>query len=240
MVKKDMPEVDVMRTYKPSGSMAGLYILLSKAFNYALRNYDFRLLLKLDTDALVIGPAPDKEALAFFEQHPKMAIAGQYPLDYHGHPWDVGWPRARIVNGTMTWRFIRRPFANITLRSWYMRALKNGYRTGESVFGGAYFMSRQFLQRLHDRKKLPDYRLRTLNMGEDHLFGLQAKSVGLELGDLSGKGLPFGCAWKGLPVSPEQLVKDGKKIIHSTRQWENLNEEQIRAYFKTRRELVAV
>ena len=199
--------------------MAGLYITLSRAFLYAFKQYNFKTLLKLDTDALITGHSPEQDAIRLFETNSGIGIAGQYLLDYDGNLWDAGWPRARIMNGTMTWRFIRRPVANTILRQLYMQALKNGYRTGESVFGGAYFMNRDFIAALQQRKKLPDFRLRTLNMGEDHLFGLLAKSLGFELASLSGKDQPFGCAWKGLPASPQQLWQDRRKIIHSTRSW---------------------
>jgi len=238
-MQKIFSHIDVLTTKKPLGSMAGLYITLGNAYQYALNHYNFKVLFKLDTDALVIGPSPEKDAITFFEEYPGMAIAGQYPLDYQGKPWDVGWPRARIINGTMTWKFIRRPVANTILRGLYLRALKNGYKTGESVFGGAYYLNRTFLETLQHKKMLPDVRLQTLNMGEDHLFGLMAKSLGMELGNLSGKDLPFGCAWKGLPVSPEQLLKDKKKIIHSTRHWKDMGEAQIRSYFRDKRRHMA-
>ncbi|HEU4472149.1 MAG TPA: hypothetical protein VFR58_13750 [Flavisolibacter sp.] len=238
-VKKSYPDIDVIRTNKSMGAMAGLYITLSMAFRHALEKYSFRLLLKLDTDALVIGSEPEREALELFEKRPEIAIAGQYPLDYEGKPWDVGWPRARIVNGTMTWKFIRRPVANVLLRKLYISALKHGYRTGESVFGGAYFMGHSFLKALYEHKYLPNQLLGKLNMGEDHLFALLAKALGFELGDLSTNGLPFGCAWKGLPASPEQLHRAGKKIIHSTRYWQEMKEADIRRYFSQQRQPAA-
>ena len=235
-VQQMFTDIDVINMPSPSGSMAGLFISLCTAYRYALDHYHFSLLFKLDTDALVIGPAPEKEALALFREAPNVAIAGQYPLDYQGNHWDVGWPRARIINGTMTWKFIKRPLANILLRKLYLQALKNGYRTGESVFGGAYYISPIFLKRLHEKHMLPDHRLRKLNMGEDHLFALLAKAFGMDLGNLSGPQLPFGCAWKGLPVSPEELLRDQKKIIHSTRRWNHLDEAQIRDFFKQKRQ----
>ena len=85
------------------------------------------------------------------------------------------------------------------------------------------------------KKLLPSYYFSNLNLGEDHLFSLLAKATGFELGNLSGRNMPVGCAWKGLPASPEQLKKDGKKIIHSVRQWKDMDEQAIRTYFKTER-----
>jgi len=235
-VKKIFPDTEILLTLKPMGGWAGLYINLCHAFRHAVRHYHFGVLLKLDTDALVIGPEPEKDALKYFSKHPQTGIIGQYPNDYFGNPWDIGWPRRRITNGIKTWKFIRRPIANLALIKLHRTAVKNGYKTGESVFGGAYFMSEAFLTAMLAAGQLPNYTLRTLNLGEDHLFGLLAHVIGYKLGSFSGKGQPFGCAWKGLPVSPEQLVNDEKKIIHSTRHWKDMNEQDIRTWFKNKRE----
>lgn len=238
-VMGDFPNMDLICNKRSSGTMGGLYISISKVFAYVLDNYECTLMMKLDTDALLIGPAPEKTALAFFRQNPLMAVAGQYPLDFNGMPWDYGWPRERIVNGTMTWKYVKRPIGNIVLRRLFIRALKNGYITGESVFGGASYFSQTFMHKLKEEGFLPKSTLSSMNLGEDHLYSLLAKAMGMELGDLSGGDLPFACAWKGLPASPEQLYRQGKKIIHSTRRWEDQDEEKIRAWFRSKRSLKA-
>ncbi|MEJ7767201.1 MAG: hypothetical protein WKF89_05285 [Chitinophagaceae bacterium] len=234
-LKDAFPDVDIVYTRKAMGGWAGLYITLSLAFKYALTHFDFKTLAKLDTDALVIGPKPEAEALQLFESTPTIGIAGQYPSDYHGKPWDIGWPRKRILNGTTTWKFIRRPYANWLLNKLHKRALLNGYNTGESVFGGAYFMNEKLLVKLDQAGLLPDYKMKSQNLGEDHLFALMAKAEGFDLGNLSDNGMPFACSWKGLPASPEQLFREGRKIIHSTRYWQNMPEQEIRDWFCNKR-----
>ncbi len=236
-IAKQFPDIDVLHTRKQMGSMCGLYISLANAFSYALQKYDFKLLFKVDTDALIIGNAPEKEALRFFKENPSIGIAGQYPLDYNSMPWDTKFPKDRIINGTTSWKFIKRPIGNYFLRKIYIKAKKNGYNAGESVFGGAYFMSRALLEKLNEEKLLPNYYFSNLNLGEDHLFSLLAKATGFELGNLASNNMPFGCAWKGLPASPEQLKNDGKKIIHSVRQWKEMGEHEIRSYFKQDRDI---
>jgi len=231
-IQKYYPEVDVVLTKKPLGGWAGLYINLASAFRYALENYRFRALLKLDTDALIIGLRPELEGLELFEKDPLIGIAGQYPLDYHGNPWDIAWPRDRVLNASTSWRYLRRPYANWFLRRLYRKALVNGYKAGESVFGGAYIINVNCLAALMKEGLLPDYRLESVNLGEDHLFALMIKSIGFKLGSLSSVGQSFALAWKGLPASPQQLLDEGRKIIHSTRYWESMKEEDIRAWFK--------
>ncbi len=229
------PDADVMATPRAMGGWAGLYITLSLAFRQAVEKYRFTAVLKLDTDALIIGKAPEKEAIELFTRQPDSGIAGQYPNDYWGQPWNLNWPRQRILNATRSWKFIRRPMAHWQLMRLYKQALANSYRTGESVFGGAYFMSAAYLLSLYQNGLLPNYTFQSLNLGEDHLFSLLAKAKGFTLQSLSGEGQPFGCAWKGLPVSPQQLLDDGKKIIHSVRYWNKEGEKDIRLFFKNKR-----
>jgi len=240
-IKRSVPDIDILKTKKSSGSMAGLYINLANAYQYALENYHFDALLKIDDDALVIGENPEKEAIQLFKENPQIGIAGRhvqglYPQDFAGNKWDNNYPRQTLLIGTSTWKFLKRPLVNYTLRKLYFKAFFNGYEIGEYVFGGSYFISENCLRRLKEAGFLPLLKLRNAILGEDHLFSLTAKVVGLELGDLASGNLPFGVAWKGLPASPEMLQQHNKKIIHSTRMWENMREDEIRSYFKSFRQ----
>ena len=228
-------EIDIVPTPKPMGRLLGLYITLCTAFKHAVTHYHFGALLKLDTDALLIGDNPAKEAIEMFASYPSMGMAGQYPNEYNGKPWDIGWPKQEIIKICTTISFIRKPIPHWALLTAYRKALKNGYQTGESVFGGSYFMSEKALLALHKASRLPDYRLKTVNLEEDHMFSMLVMAAGFQLGDLSSGSLPMACTWRGLPASPEELYERGKKIIHSTRYWQEQKEEEIRAFFKKKR-----
>src|SRR3982750_3692707 len=81
LVKEQLPEVDVLLTTKLRGSEPGygaLYINLSHAFKHAIDNYVFNSLLKLDTDALVIGANPQHDAEQLFSKDPAIGMAGLY------------------------------------------------------------------------------------------------------------------------------------------------------------------
>jgi hypothetical protein len=236
LVKKIFPSCNVLATKKPMGGWAGLYISLAEAYHFAVKHYHFHALLKLDTDALIIGAEPEKEALQLFKKQPSVGIAGQYPNEYDGTPWDIAWPRQRILNATRSWKFIARPIAHSLLIKQYNTALTNDYRTGESVFGGAYFMSPQLLKLLSLKGFLPNYRFSSLNLGEDHLFALLAKANGYQLASLSEGDKPFACTWRGLPAAPDVLHNEGKKIVHSVRSYSQMNEEEIRSYFRQKRQ----
>ena len=232
LIRKRFPDVDLLVNAKNKGRYGGLYITLSNAFRYAIENYRFKALFRLDTDALVIGKAPEKEVFELFATNADAGIAGQYGIEYNGQPSNYAWPRRRLVKNLMTWKFIRRPITNWILKKHYKRAVKKGYVTGENVFGGAYFISEACLQTLYKEGLLPERWLRNAALEEDHIFSLLAKAVGYQLYDLSKGCLPFGCKLRGLPDSPENLVASGKRIIHSTRHWNGIKEKQIRDYFR--------
>lgn len=235
------PHAEVLKTEKNRGANAGLYINLCLAYRHAFEQYDFELLLKIDDDALVTGIGADREALQFFRETPQVGMAGLYQtnesyINFLGNKVYNTWPRKQLLKDTCTWKLIRRPIANLTLRKLFFKALRRGYEIGENIQGGAYFMSRSCLEKLYEANYLPEYNLGTVNLGEDHLLSLLTKLVGFKLGDLSSGDMPLGTAWKGLPASPEVLHAKGKKIIHSTKSWQDLDEEQIRGYFKKYRQ----
>ena len=55
---------------------------------------------------------------------------------------------------------------------------------------------------------------------------------------------PFGVVWRGMPVSPHEIVYHRVKAFHSTRAWKDgqraWNEDDIRAFFAARREIEVV
>ncbi|WP_374163211.1 hypothetical protein [Arcticibacter sp. MXS-1] len=239
-IKEIFPEIDLLRHKKTHGLHGGLYITLSLAFKYVLDHYSFQLLLRMDTDALITGFNPQDEAIKLFKNSPKTGIAGVYrksknPVDSFGNVIDNEWLRNQIVALAFTRRLLRQPIANYTLRKILIDAFKNGYDIGENVFGGAYFVSELFLRKLDEAGLLPESKLAAVVLEEDHIFGILAKSIKFDLGDLESGSLPFGCAWRGLPASPEVLWEQGKKIIHSTRFWQDLKEPEIRQFFREKR-----
>jgi len=68
------------------------------------------------------------------------------------------------------------------------------------------------------------------------VFGLPAGVVGMEIADLHTGSLPFGTAWKSLPASPPDLIAQGKLVVHSTRGWQDMDEDGVRAFFRARKD----
>ncbi len=235
-VKSFVPEVSVMHAAGDSGTYGVLYLALSSALLYALENYDFQIVLKLDTDALVIGERPEDDAIRAFERNPKTGVLGSHRLDCNGEVRDFS-GAARILAKHVSWvGLVQDPTCYFTLRRLLSMALANGYQPGENCLGGAYFISYECVRRLTESNLLLRRELRRSQLGEDHILGLLVRSLGIELGDFATGSLPMGLRWHGLPSSPATLVATGKKIIHSTRFWADMKEGEIRDFFRKLRD----
>ncbi len=240
-IKQHYPQVIVNSYDQNHGKGMGLYTTLCSAYRYALDNFDFDVLLRLDTDALIIAHDPELPILKFFKSNPAVGLAGRYVKGVHSpddfdNVWHNGGREHIVAIAKMFTRYyLRHPFVNWKIRKLLFQAIHQGYELGELVFGGSYAFSRIALEKLNENGLLPWHAVRAADMEEDHFFTLLVASVGLKFGDLASGTQPFACTWRGLPASPEELHRAKKKIIHSTRFWQNLNEEEIRDYFRSKR-----
>ncbi len=62
-VQEHFSEVTVLLALRHYGKEAGLYLNLSRGLAFAYEHYDFDVLLRLDTDALIIGQRPEEDAI---------------------------------------------------------------------------------------------------------------------------------------------------------------------------------
>ncbi len=243
-LQASFPDLKILQTPGSSGygrisqegshgaNEGGLYWWLASAFLYACENYDFEVLLKLDEDALVIGKRPEDDAIRLFRQNPNVGLIGSYKLDCNGDPRDFSGAAKKLYRDTSWQRLLQNPRLYMTFRRLLSRALVNGYETGENVQGGACFISAKCVRRLAEEELLLRKELRRSICDEDYIFPLLVRSIGMELGDFATGDLPMGVRWRGLPCSPQELLARRKKVIHSTRFWENMKEEEIRSFFR--------
>lgn len=225
------PELILVRAPLNYGMYGGLYKSLSLSLLHIHAAYDFQVLLKLDTDALITGPGLEEDAIDCFAAHPNVGEMGAYLYEGDG----IEWPRNRLSfeTGLLGWLTDRE--RAVRLRHLWQLAQANGYRAGEHILGGAAFYSPRLIDRLVQGDFLMREEIRRSKLQEDHLTGLLCKAVGLDLYGFQIPNHPLAVAYQGLPASPETLAMAGAKVIHSTRFWENRNETDIRAFFKARR-----
>jgi hypothetical protein len=220
----------------PSGPFGGLWVKLAAAFQHAVEHVDFDVLLRLDTDALVLGPGIAEAAAQRFSSDPAVGALGAYRVGPGGEIRD--WtPAGKMVRAELGLRGMRRAATRRRVRA--LVAAAPEYVYGEHALGAATLF-RGDMVRKWCRDGMLDYpELGDSLLGEDHLFGLLTAAAGYRIGDFSGPEDPLAVRWQGLPAAPAELLAAGKLITHSIRHWESMREAEIRAFFAAHRPAVS-
>jgi hypothetical protein len=218
------------------GVFGNLYLNLSDGLREALVQ-PFRILVRLDTDALVTGSDFEAKAIKLFDADHQLGSLGSYKLGFDG----VGvrstrWAKQRIITyfAVRAWA---RPRAALVVVGLLLRAYKNGYHLGDSVQGGAAVYRYEAVVALNECGLLGRSELAGIGLHEDYIFGLCLFSIGYRLGEFGNKfdDLPMGVDWRVLPAAPSELMELGKSIIHSTKGFEAMDEQAIRSEFRSAR-----
>jgi hypothetical protein len=208
---------------------------------------DVELAVKLDTDALVIGPFA-RELAAAFRARPELGIVGSYDRSCTGgtRDWSM-WRKpvlanalpvpARLTREDGPTRIARSdPRAAARRARQLGRAVTHGYRLGEHCLGGAYAVSGAFASWLAEDSNLRESTgWLESTLGEDVVLGLVARSAGFELDGMVGPDEPFALSHVGLPASPDDLLRRGAGIIHSVRNDATVSEDAIRRLYARHR-----
>ncbi len=212
----------------------------------ALNEPHATMVLKIDTDALVIAPFAH-QAATFFGARPQVGIIGLHDRHCSGQsrsfqPWDraifnhslpVGIERTPGGSRRLRWQLFNRFGAQ---RRIFRQARSRGYRWGEHCLGGAYILRMQTVRILQARGLLRYASFwRHSLIGEDVIVGVYVKAVGWDLAGFAAQQEIFGIAHIGLPASPEALEAAGYGIIHSIKNDPLRSEDQIRDYFRGKR-----
>lgn len=217
-----------------AGVQGGLWVKIAAGYRHVVRHWSARTLLRIDADALVIGPHPERDAAIAFSAQPHLGLLGSYRTGSDGGQRDFTWPAAQLRRETSLLG-LRHRAARRTLRSWLREAQAYGYQPGDHALGGAYFHSGAALRALHEQGRLEHPELAASGLGEDHLFALATVASGYGIGDFALDDQPLALRWKGLPAAPAELVSQHRKIIHSVRSFGSLTETEIREEFADRR-----
>jgi hypothetical protein len=201
--------------------------------------------LRLDTDALVIGPFADRlrEALA---AHPEAGIVGR---DNVGSVGD--WRRA-TAKMAMPVRVYRRPPIRgqrieqaltgraAGVRRLVKRARRNGYGDGHHVLAAAFAIRPELVARMAADGILDDpFAWLTVPVVDDVMITVAAHALGMPHVHHEGPGTVFALRHVGLPEPPAALVEHGYAIVHCVKNDPHLTEAEIRAFFRDRRPAAA-
>lgn len=218
------------------GLGGSLYLNLSQGFMEALAK-PFKILVRLDTDALISGSDFEEKANVCFQSDRQLGSLGSFRLGYdHVGIRDRSWARRQIFIYLTTHTWIE-PRQALEFTGLLRRARKHGYKLGDGIMGGAAVYRYEALVALRDAGLLGQAELAKTGLQEDYIFGLCLFSIGYRLGEFGSRydDLPMGVNWIGLPASPEELMERGKSIIHSTKKFETMDERAIRQAFRAAR-----
>jgi hypothetical protein len=216
---------------------------------------DAEFALKIDTDAIVIGPFADRVA-DFLHATPDAGMvgtAGDTCNPANRTAADAKFSRTpMVVRALRTWpdppesarqedSVVVPEFGSVMtsqlrafsrVRAHVAAAVRNGYATFEYCQGGAYALSRTMIDRMAAAGYLDDVEPWShFVMGEDVLIGMYTRAVGLRVCELAGEGDPFAIQAGGLPYPPQTLIDRGHSLVHGVKNDRQWPERDIRAFF---------
>jgi hypothetical protein len=230
-LKQTFPDLLVVRSPQNYGLYGGLYKAESLALIFAQTAFNFQVLFRMDIDAIITGKGLEDDAIQYFKDNPKVGILGNYLTSGEG----VEWPRQQMSSQAGWIGWLRDSQRSGYLRKLISMARANGYKPGDHVLGGACIFSAALVEKMVRQGFLLREELRRSKLQNDHLFCLICKAAGMDMADYHSDGHPMSVAWRGMAMSPQESVEKGKKLIHSTRFWKDMNEEQVRMFFRARR-----
>lgn len=229
-----------------SGLSAGM--LLAIAWLHA--NADCGFVMKLDTDALIIAPFPEK-ILRTLAARPDVGMVGLYNRMCDGSVRDQTSFRKMLGKLASPFAVWRNPpgwgFLTVhlwgrgaTIRRQITEAIRAGYRPAEFILGGAYAFTGEAVRRFAKHGFLDDPHLWLgTHFSEDVVLSMYVCATGLRLHGMTADGEPFAVQHYGLPDTPERLVERGYSVIHSVKSDARFSEAAIREFYRKRREAQA-
>jgi len=233
-LRRARPDVTVLRNERRHGGRSGLYVTMANACKYALDHFDFRMFMKMDTDALMVGRGLVADAIRYFDEHPRAGILGSYRVRADGQRrrwlkwklafWYEGHPLRALLGRTRLWRDPIR------------KARSMAYDVGENVLGGAYFIRGECVRAMR-REGLLDYNfeaiLRESRIGDEIIFSLMCKASGYDIHDFGAPEHSMALALTSLPLPKEEILRLGKTVIHSVKRGlHGESQDELRAYFR--------
>jgi hypothetical protein len=223
----------ILRNPRKMGRIRLVHSLCS-AYRLVLSDTNCRLVLRLDQDALIIKPGVLSDAQVYSSANPTVGLFGVYEQDYN-RPRSFDAHR-RLIQREMS--LIRKLVGLApTWAALYTQALQRGYRTGDNVFGGAYFITRPCLGAMAARGALDvPYRWHSRLM-EDVYFSMATVAAGFSLGHFAAPSGPLCLEWTGLPYPAKELAESPYKLVHSVDKGKNTDRESnggmtAREYFR--------
>jgi len=227
VVRERFPGAEVIRRRRPSGGPPNVWPLLAQGIEHALERYDFRQWVKMDTDALVCGPAFSAVTLERWDQAPGAGLAGSWRVRCDGAPEDHAY-HAEVLSREM--RGDRLVAAAVS------RAEAQGWRRGEIVQGGTCCVTREACDALVRQGWTAWRRPWHSAIAGDAALSLFVRAAGFEFLSLGHPQGIVAIANKRLPLAKEEIADGPWVAAHSVRCGsDGESEAELREFFRARR-----
>jgi hypothetical protein len=211
------PNWFVLRNAKRMGRER-LVHTLAKGFKFVIQHFSCPLILRMDQDALLIKTGVITDAISYHTRNANIGLFGVYERDYdRPRSYEV---HQKLIDAETRW--YRNLFG---LQPSWTKFLKQaegrGYKRGDNVFGGAYFITRACLIAM-GRVGALDIPFRwNSRLMEDVYYSMVTVACGFGLGHFAAPDGPLCLEWRGLPFPAHQLIESNFKLIHSVDRGKN-------------------
>lgn len=237
------------RNPRSNGWSGGLICGLIHGMKTALTLGSWDFLLRMDDDAMVLGPFITRAA-GFFAENASIGQVGFYefgtppkPGEYHFFAGPF-YRRSKIIRrhedvggwwiALFGWRRLVRLMIN--------DALRHNYACGEFCQGGAFFLSRTSVTALcASRYFQKEKKFCGCTFTEDFFFAIANRAAGFGIRYVKDEEHFLSLKWKGLYKPAEQFLAEGYSLIHSVKNDDAPEkEEQMRELFRKHRRSTAL
>jgi hypothetical protein len=215
------------------GGQGGLWVKVTAGYRALLQRATPGLVVKMDTDALFLATGLAERADAVFDTRPDVGLLGAHRTSPDGSRRDFG-SAARLLRAELGARGLRDRHLRRHLRR-LVAAAGPDYEYGEHALGGAYIHRGTVVMAMLRAGLLDAPVLARSRLGEDHLMALATLAAGYQIADFSRPGDPMAVKWRGLPMSPQDLIATDAMITHSINYWNGMDEAAVREFFAARR-----
>lgn len=216
------------------GKTGGLWVKVAPAYRWVLERYQPGVVLRLDADAVMLGPGLETAAEEAFNRNPEVGLLGSYRVGPDGGRRDFQ-PAAKQLRREIGSCGLRHPQLRAGLRNYVRLARNYGYVDGEHVLGCAFLLRTEAIRNIHSNGCFSQQWLEESSLGDDHIMSLVTVAAGYKIADFGGPAGPLAVKWRGLPAHPAELLAKGKLVTHSVRSWGELTEREIRSIFANAR-----
>lgn len=227
IVRERFPGVEVLRRRVPSGGPPQTWPQVQLGLRHALDHYDFDRFVRMDTDALVVGPGLSSELARALDAVPGAGLAGSFRVRADGAPEDRAYQANVLAQELRHDRLLADAVA---------RARSNGWREGEIVMGGAMCLTADAVDALRREGWLDWHQPWHSIVTDDLALAVFGAAAGLGLCSIGDPQGIFAVANKHLPLPKEELASGRWLVTHSTRVGlHGEDEATLRDFFRARR-----